>query len=957
MDSFTSRFVDRQWCYAKKKEQLDNNSSNLKTITAGDANEDYYVSNKQHTCDEDEFVMSEDYEAFEVAYKNWPSDEEKECDDDGHHNEFKTLAPSDEEEELEEHVDHLGKRKRKLIQRTQTPHEDDNLKPDQTHKQNVTKRKNLIEYEGEGTVCITPLKSSPPRNKCTQNYASFSSTSMQSPIPPFSPFDENDYSWDTSIPSTSNITNVSHSSTISGGEDKIGYNHLTNEALVDDEVSYENDDNNYNEINSIMPEDEQKNDILLQRRNSLWKRKISRSRKTTAQIYEKKNEEDTEEEERERKDSPVMIESVDTLRLGSKTVIAMNNFGGSSDEMTLNVARKGEENKLSNEKGIVGDSDNTLSMMVTSDDDISDDDISDGDISDDNITLDLEKCNDLSFTTVEDGDDLRFSYIESNDRIDSGNRCNSTKDVGNRLEGIATSMLSDTSSLSMNIITEDKCEARDFVDNEKNDDNFISRRRENDDDFCGVIGKKTSDSMTILTTELEGFTFCRDGMSTDANNVSSTKGVGNLGKNAPSRNKLVLDVNSIERSKNDEELKTITYTARNTLGESSKLPRIGSSGKIITTKAPFDQYPILINRIKEEEKARTIAEGTTRTLKQAKVIVEEAARIKAKEETVRAVEEKLSKVKAEKEIKETPFDQYLILINRIKEEEKARTIAEESTRTLKQAKVAEEKTARIKAKEETVRPAEEKLSRVMDEKEVKEGITMIKTEEEYPAAAKKAIRIMEEEKGDHFPNRLSYRVTWERFNCLLPYESMVLQGKLRHEVDNLLATLLTEPFTTTDGATVTAYECGKTKVYFRTGALERLDNQRKAFYSNEIIIIQRWFRTKKDSWKFMKFRSTIISIQARSRGHSTLRSFHEKKSASIVLQAKYRGYIENKLYYQLKRTTIVLQSLYRCKLKYEIFCRMRKMTIRLQCWYRCMVSKQIVMHTISNQAAKIIHSR
>merc|ERR1711957_155587 len=33
------------------------------------------------------------------------------------------------------------------------------------------------------------------------------------------------------------------------------------------------------------------------------------------------------------------------------------------------------------------------------------------------------------------------------------------------------------------------------------------------------------------------------------------------------------------------------------------------------------------------------------------------------------------------------------------------------------------------------------------------------------------------------------------------------------------------------------------------------------------------------------------------------------------------------------------------------------MTIRLQCWYRCMVSKQIAMHTISNQAAKIIHSR
>jgi len=123
------------------------------------------------------------------------------------------------------------------------------------------------------------------------------------------------------------------------------------------------------------------------------------------------------------------------------------------------------------------------------------------------------------------------------------------------------------------------------------------------------------------------------------------------------------------------------------------------------------------------------------------------------------------------------------------------------------------------------------------------------------------------------------------------------------------------------------------------------------------IRLQCWYRCMVSKNNFMKFRSTIISIQARSRGHSTLKSFHEKKSASIVLQAKYRGYVENKPFHQLKRTTIVLQSLYRCKSKYEMFCRMRKMTIRLQCWYRCMVSKQIVMHTISNRAAKRRHSR
>ena len=244
-----------------------------------------------------------------------------------------------------------------------------------------------------------------------------------------------------------------------------------------------------------------------------------------------------------------------------------------------------------------------------------------------------------------------------------------------------------------------------------------------------------------------------------------------------------------------------------------------------------------------------------------------------------------------------------------------------------------------------IRPNREGIPRVTDHREV---INQLES-----AGLVTAITVSRE----NFPNRLNYEVTWDRFHCLLPYENMkVLQGTLRHEVDNLLATLLTEPFTRADGATVTAYECGKTKVYFRIGALERLETRRMIYYSKNIVVIQKWYRSQRDSWNFLLFRQTIIIIQARSRGYFAWKSFKKKKSASILLQAKYRGHVEHKPFHQLKRNVIFLQATYRGTTKYEVFRQMREMTLKIQCWYRCIFSKKILIYNINNRAARIIQA-
>ncbi len=186
-----------------------------------------------------------------------------------------------------------------------------------------------------------------------------------------------------------------------------------------------------------------------------------------------------------------------------------------------------------------------------------------------------------------------------------------------------------------------------------------------------------------------------------------------------------------------------------------------------------------------------------------------------------------------------------------------------------------------------------------------------------------------------FPNRLKYDIIWERFLCLYEVEEVTgatkrlfsinhsfsfTQEQLKENVKKMLSILLTEPFIRSDGARVPSFSCGKTKVYFRTGGLEYLEQERMNFYSARAEIIQTWFRCHSIRWKYQYIRRLIIRTQARVRGVLARTLFSRTKVSAVMIQSTYRGFVRRSSFIKKRTSTILVQTWFRChiaQLKYN----------------------------------------
>ena len=136
---------------------------------------------------------------------------------------------------------------------------------------------------------------------------------------------------------------------------------------------------------------------------------------------------------------------------------------------------------------------------------------------------------------------------------------------------------------------------------------------------------------------------------------------------------------------------------------------------------------------------------------------------------------------------------------------------------------------------------------------------------------------------ESFPNRLPYDTVMERFKILIPPDEMKRSGTVRERVDFLLMKLC--------GITARydmPYALGKTKVYFRAGALERLESIRLEYFSSRAIVIQTWARLIMAGKRYEEMRLAAIAIQARGRAYLEVKSFQQKQRAAITLQCAVR---------------------------------------------------------------------
>ena len=195
-----------------------------------------------------------------------------------------------------------------------------------------------------------------------------------------------------------------------------------------------------------------------------------------------------------------------------------------------------------------------------------------------------------------------------------------------------------------------------------------------------------------------------------------------------------------------------------------------------------------------------------------------------------------------------------------------------------------------------------------------------------------------------FPNRLKYDIIWERFICLYNVDGVLdssrlfsishsfsfSEEQLKENVKKMLATLLTIPFIRVDGARVPSFSCGKTKVYFRTGALEQLESDRMEFYAIRADRIQSWYRCHSARWRFNKLRQSIIQVQANGRCMICRNQYLFTRISVIKVQSTFRRYIRRRDYVTILKAIVTIQSWYRCFRARLDYCLILRLVIKIQ---------------------------
>jgi myosin-5 len=120
-----------------------------------------------------------------------------------------------------------------------------------------------------------------------------------------------------------------------------------------------------------------------------------------------------------------------------------------------------------------------------------------------------------------------------------------------------------------------------------------------------------------------------------------------------------------------------------------------------------------------------------------------------------------------------------------------------------------------------------------------------------------------------FPNRLDHRSCLERFNVLTKKGKKEPKGEIKEDVIKLLTYAL-EPFDDNTDPDKDPFVVGKTRVYFRAGALEFLESERMKGWDKWALDIQRctrgWLvRRKTSSLKMSSKAPMITKIQTRVR--------------------------------------------------------------------------------------------
>uniref|UniRef100_A0A671YTG8 Myosin VA n=1 Tax=Sparus aurata TaxID=8175 RepID=A0A671YTG8_SPAAU len=187
-----------------------------------------------------------------------------------------------------------------------------------------------------------------------------------------------------------------------------------------------------------------------------------------------------------------------------------------------------------------------------------------------------------------------------------------------------------------------------------------------------------------------------------------------------------------------------------------------------------------------------------------------------------------------------------------------------------------------------------------------------------------------------FPSRWTYQEFFSRYRVLMKQKDVLPDKKLTCR--NVLEKLVQDQ---------DKYQFGKTKIFFRAGQVAYLEKLRADKLRAACIRIQKTIRCWLARKKYLRKRSSAITIQRFTRGYQArcLVKFMRRTQAATVIQKYRRMYVEKKRYRQKQAAALAMQTILRAYIarqKYQSLLREHKVVIiqkrvrgwLARCWYK-----------------------
>lgn len=161
-----------------------------------------------------------------------------------------------------------------------------------------------------------------------------------------------------------------------------------------------------------------------------------------------------------------------------------------------------------------------------------------------------------------------------------------------------------------------------------------------------------------------------------------------------------------------------------------------------------------------------------------------------------------------------------------------------------------------------------------------------------------------------FPNRLEHISVLDRFKSLWPKgdhivvlqnETLDVDARCKKATDILLTLALREMEFEKNGSKFRAFVMGKTRAYFRAGALEFLEAERMKYLGSYAVTIQTEVRRFVFKSRYTRYRHAVITLQAGYRRMLQRRVYLNLRKAATRIECWYRILFATRAVYHLRR--------------------------------------------------------